>query len=105
MQMDSRARYKEMSKYPAVQLDISILIPKKSFSADYMTTIQKTDQKLITGVDLIDEYQGDKVKENERALTYAVTYQASDRTLTDDEVANVHKQVLERLKQTGAVIR
>lgn len=105
MNMDTRRKYVELPKYPSVQLDISLLIPKRNLAGDYLKAIQKTDQKLITGVELIDEYTGDKIAENKRSLTYSITYQAADRTLTDAEVEAVHKQVLERLKKEGAEIR
>jgi phenylalanyl-tRNA synthetase beta chain len=105
MNIERRPRYFEFSRYPAVQLDISILIPKKNLAADYLKTIETTDKTLITKVNLIDEYVGDKIAENKRALTYSVTYQAPDRTLTDEEVNTIHQQVINRLKNSGAEIR
>lgn len=105
MNIDTRRKYQKLPKYPSVQLDVSMVIPKKNLARDYFVTIQKTDQKLITKVELIDEYTGDKIAANKRGLTYSITYQAADRTLTDPEVEAVHKQVLERLKKNGAEIR
>lgn len=105
MNIDTRRKYQELPKYPSVQLDVSIVIPKRNMAGDYLKAIKKTDQKLITDVELIDEYTGDKIAEDKRGLTYSITYQAVDRTLKDAEVEAVHKQVLERLKQGGAEIR
>ncbi|MBU0706515.1 phenylalanine--tRNA ligase subunit beta [Patescibacteria group bacterium] len=105
MNIDTRKKYTELPKYPSVQLDVSMVIPKRSMAGDYLNTIQKTDQKLITGVELIDEYTGDKIAADKRGLTYSITYQAPDRTLTEAEVEAVHRQVLERLKKNGAEIR
>ena len=105
LNLDRWAKYKEFSKCPSMQLDISIAIPKKNLAADYHKTIQATDKKLITNVELIDEYTGEKIADNKRALTYSITYQATDKTLTEDEVNNVHQQVITRLKKGGAEIR
>ena len=105
MNIDTRLKYQELPKYPSIQLDISMVIPKKDLAGDYEKTIAKTDQKLIKEVELIDEYTGDKISADQRGLTYSITYQAGDRTLTDQEVEAVHKQVLERLKKNGAEIR
>lgn len=105
MKIEARTKYEEVSKYPAVQLDISLLIPKKQLAGDYLKTIQKTDQTLIHQVELIDEYTGDKIAEDRRSLTFSIRYQAPDRTLTDKEVEAVHAQVLERVKKAGAEIR
>ena len=105
MNIDTHKKYRELSRFPSVVLDVSMLIPRKHLARDYQVSIQKTDQKLITDVELIDEYTGDKIAGDKRGLTYSVTYQAPDRTLTDSEVEAVHKQVLERLKKSGAEIR
>ena len=105
MNVERRPKYFEFSKYPSVQLDISILIPKKSLAGDYFKTIEATDKNLITNVQLIDEYAGEKVADDKRALTYSITYQAPDRTLTEEEVNNIHHQVIKKLKGSGAEIR
>ena len=105
MNIDTRKKYVELPKFPSVQLDVSLVVTKKSKAADYMTAIEKTDQKLIRHVELIDEYTGEKIEADKRGLTYSITYMAPDHTLTEAEVEAVHKQVLERLKKNGAEIR
>lgn len=105
LNLDLWPKYKEFSKFPSVKLDISIAIPKKDLAADYHKSIKAVDKKLITNVQLIDEYTGEKISEDKRALTYSITYQAEDRTLTEDEVGNIHKQVVSKLKGKGAEIR
>lgn len=105
MNIDTRKKFSELPKFPSIQLDVSLLIPKRNPAGDYLKTIEKTDQKLITGVELIDEYTGDKIPADKRSLTYSITYQAPNRTLTDAEVEAVHKQVLEQLEKNGAEIR
>ncbi|MBU0727123.1 phenylalanine--tRNA ligase subunit beta [Patescibacteria group bacterium] len=105
MDYDARPKYKEFSKFPAVQLDISVAIPKKDLAADYFKSIQAVDKTLISNVELIDEYTGEKISADKRALTYSITYQAKDRTLTEQEVDTIHKQVISKLKAKGAEIR
>lgn len=105
MKIERRPKYFELPKYPSVQLDISILIPKKNLADDYFKKIQATDKTLITKVDLVDEYTGDKISTDKRSLTYSITYQAVDRTLTEQEVSTIHQQVINKLKATGAEIR
>ncbi len=105
MNIDTSLKYHELPKFPSVKLDVSIQIPRKSLASDYHSTIFKTDQTLITNVELIDEYTGEKVGKDKRALTFSITYQAPDRTLTDQEVDNVHKQVIKNLEAHRAEIR
>lgn len=105
MNIDTRKKYAELPKFPSVQLDVSLVVAKKSKASDTLSTIEKTDQKLIRKVELIDEYTGEKIGADKRGLTYSITYMAPDHTLTEAEVEAVHKQVLERLKKNGAEIR
>ena len=105
MDIDRRLRYFELPRFPSVQLDVSILIPKKRLAEEYMKAIKKADQTLITKIDLIDEYTGDKIAANERSLTFSITYQAPDRTLKEEEANAVHTTVIKTLEMTGAKIR
>lgn len=105
LNIDAKVKYQDIPRFPSVQLDVSILVPEKSLSGDYQSTMEKADKKLIQSVNLIDEYAGDKIPEGKRALTYSITYQAADRTLTDEEVNAVHQQVLKKLEGKGAEVR
>lgn len=97
--------YKEIPKFPSVQLDISILIPKKNLAEAYTKAISKTDHELIKEIRVIDEYVGDKIEKDQRSLTYSVTYRSDKETLTEAQVTAVHHKVLENLKTQGASIR
>jgi phenylalanyl-tRNA synthetase beta chain len=105
MNLERWPSYQELPKYPSVKLDVSLLIPKKNLAADYFKAIESTDKNLIRSVELVDEYIGDKIAPDKRSLTYSITYQAVDRTLTEQEVSAVHQQVINKLKSTGADIR
>jgi phenylalanyl-tRNA synthetase beta chain len=105
MKIDRRPKYQELPKYPAIQLDVSILIPKKKLAENYSKAIQKTDKTLVKKIELVDEYEGKNIGKDKRSLTYSITYQSPDRTLTDEEVNTIHKKVIANLKSEGAVIR
>ncbi len=96
---------KEIPKFPSVQLDISILIPKKNLAESYTKAISKTDRELIKEIRVIDEYVGDKIEKDKRSLTYSITYRSDKETLTESQVTAVHQKVLENLKTQGANIR
>lgn len=105
MEIDLKQKFFELPKYPAVQLDVSLLIPKKDLAESYFKAIQKADKTLVKTIELIDEYEGENLGKDRRALTYSITYRADDRTLKEEEVSTVHQSVLKNLKAAGAVIR
>jgi phenylalanyl-tRNA synthetase beta chain len=55
---------------------------------------------------LFDVYRGDRIGPGRRSLAYRITYQSSERTLTDREVAEAHARIENGLrKQFGAEVR
>ena len=105
MKIDRVSKFKELPKYPAIQLDVSILIPSKELAENYFKAIKKTDKTLVKNIELVDEYSGENIEKNKRSLTYSIIYRADDRTLKEEEVSAIHQQVLVNLKSEGAVIR
>jgi phenylalanyl-tRNA synthetase beta chain len=51
-------------------------------------------------------YTGGQVDPGKKSLAYSLTYQASDRTLKDQDVAQIRQRIIRRLEQElGAVLR
>jgi phenylalanyl-tRNA synthetase beta chain len=98
-------KYKELPKYPAIQLDISILIPRMELAENYFRAIQKTDKTLIKDIQLIDEFMDENIGKDKRSLTYSITYRSDTETLTDIQVNTIHQKVIASLKGAGAAIR
>jgi phenylalanyl-tRNA synthetase beta chain len=68
--------------------------------------IQNFQSELLREVRLFDVYVGKPVPMGQKSLTFALTYRADDRTLTDEEVNSIQTQVVEQLRQRfGAQVR
>jgi phenylalanyl-tRNA synthetase beta chain len=68
--------------------------------------IRSAGTDLVRRVQLFDVYQGPGIPEGKLSLAYHIIYQASDRTLTDQEVNQVHGQIEGALKkQLRATLR
>ncbi len=66
----------------------------------------ETGLPLVREVTLFDLYRGEQAGAGRKSLAYALTYQADDRTLTDNEVAKVRGRIVKRLeKELGAQLR
>ena len=100
-----KPEYQELPKFPAIQLDVSILIPKRNLAETYTAAIQKTDKTLVKKIELVDEYEGKNIEKDKRSLTYSITYRSDKETLTDEQVNTIHQKVISNLKSEGAVIR
>ena len=61
--------------------------------------IRDIGQPLLSTIKLFDVYTGEHVTEGKRSLAYSITYQAEDRTLTDEDVTQVHEKIQQGLKE------
>jgi len=96
----ARKKRKDISslpKFPATTRDIA-LVAKMDIPASLIEkTIVEGGGKYLTKIELFDVYQGAQVAEGYRSLAYGLTFQAVDRTLTDDEVNGYFKNILSDL--------
>jgi len=60
--------------------------------------ILQTGKPLLRKATLFDVYDGEQVDEGKRSLAYSLTFQANDRTLTDEEVGKVRNKIVKRLQ-------
>ncbi len=80
-------RYKKLPQFPEVQRDLAVIIPKKTTWADLEKVIKKgVDNKIFTGCDLFDLYEGEHVQEGFKSVAFRVKMQDANATLTDDEI-------------------
>ncbi len=86
--------FKEVSKYPPVVRDISFIVRKEFIPNNYFDLVRDIADGLVEEVKLIDTYQNEK-KLGVGAVSYAyrVTYRSIERTLTNNEVNELHKKL------------
>ena len=87
--------YKEVSKYPPIKRDISFIVNKSEFTPnDYFDLARDVIGDLAEEMALLDEYENDeKFGAGNKSYAYRVTYRSLEKTLTDDEVNALHKQL------------
>jgi phenylalanyl-tRNA synthetase beta chain len=58
-------------------------------------TIRESGGALLTSLHLFDVFRSDGLPPDTRSLTFALRLQSPDRTLTDDDVADVRTRIIE----------
>lgn len=95
-----------ISPYPAVKEDLAFIVDRSVPADRVEKLIREAGGRLLQNVLLFDVYQGPPVPPGKRSLAYALTYQALDRTLTDEDVTAVRERIVRRLNQAiGAELR
>ena len=100
-------KYKEVSKYPAVERDISFIIDKSISLNNYYELVQDVAENLIEEVKLVDEYENaEKFGADKKSYTFRIIYRSLERTLTNEEVNKIHDKIVEKTKaELNAVVR
>ncbi|MEN6462123.1 MAG: phenylalanine--tRNA ligase subunit beta [Syntrophomonas sp.] len=88
----------EIARYPSVERDIAIIVDQALEVDRVISVIKEAEDKLLREVVVFDIYSGEQVPQGSKSIAFKLTLQASDRTLTDDEVSKTITDVLEALK-------
>jgi phenylalanyl-tRNA synthetase beta chain len=61
---------------------------------------------ILKDVQFIEQYVGDKIAADQKALVFSLVYQSKTRTLREEEVMTTHQRIVEALiTQLGATRR
>jgi phenylalanyl-tRNA synthetase beta chain len=92
--------------FPPILEDIALVVEESIPAGKVEALIRQTGGALLTGARLFDVFRGEQIGEGKKSLAYALTYQASDRTLTDKEAAQLRGKIIKRLEfEIGARLR
>ncbi len=102
----SQARYCPLPRYPAVFRDMAVVVPERMRAAEVESAIRRAGGALVEAVRPFDIYRGEPVPEGKKSLGFSIQYRATDRTLTDEEVAAIHGKILEAVERDlGGILR
>ncbi|PWS31498.1 phenylalanine--tRNA ligase subunit beta [Pedobacter paludis] len=97
---------KEVSRYPQVRRDLSLLIDQNVTFDTLKGIAFKTDKKLIKEVGVFDVYVGDKLPEGKKSYALNFILQDEEQTLTDKQIEQTMQKLISNLtQQAGAEIR
>jgi len=83
--------FKEYSKYPPVNRDISFWTPEGFHENEFMEISRAEGDDLIESISLSDKFTNPKT--NRTSLCYSLVYRSPNRTLTDDEINEIHNRI------------
>jgi phenylalanyl-tRNA synthetase beta chain len=97
--------YTPASRFPSSDIDLAFTVTDDVPVDELADVLRAAAGELLVALDLFDVYRGAGVPEGSRSLAFALRLQATDRTLTDDEVAEVRTRVIDAATATGATLR
>jgi phenylalanyl-tRNA synthetase beta chain len=105
-QAKTDASYSPLPKYPSTSRDIALLVDESQSVGDVEQVIRLNGEGILEQVRLFDIYRGEQVADGKKSVAFTLTYRDANKTLTDEDVAKVHNQILDALKGNfNAVLR
>jgi phenylalanyl-tRNA synthetase beta chain len=102
----SERRMVPISRFPAVEQDLAVVVDETIPGIRVQEEILAAGGDILRSARLFDLYRGAPIPSGKKSLAYSLTYQALDRTLTDEEVARVHTGIVAHLAaELGAQLR
>lgn len=98
--------FQRPSRFPATYRDISFLVDNDIEYSKIERAISSAGIEEIVEVKPFDLYRGAGVPEGKKSLSLRLKYQGRERTLTQEEIAELHARVIELLRENfGAQLR
>ncbi|MEW6244122.1 MAG: phenylalanine--tRNA ligase subunit beta [Bacillota bacterium] len=99
-------RYSPLARFPAVERDLAVMVPRVVSAADVEAIIRREGGSLLEKLELFDVYTGPPVPEGYVSLAYSMRYRSCDRTLSDEDAEAVQARIRESLiREIGASLR
>jgi phenylalanyl-tRNA synthetase beta chain len=95
-----------LPRHPGVARDVSLLVELAVPAIQVEAELCAAREPLLQGVTAIEDYRDPAhVPAGKKALLFALSYRAPDRTLTDAEVDRAHEALVRRACETLGALR
>ena len=85
------ASFRDLTSFPAVRQDLAVIVPARQDASTVSATVDVAGGSLLASVSVFDVYE---LSEDEKSIALSLEFRAADRTLTDDEVAQLRAHIV-----------
>ena len=99
-------RFESLAEFPPVTRDVSLAVKKDVSYGAIQQICQQNSSDILRDIQFIEQYVGDKIASDQKALVFSLVYQSKTRTLREEEVSTAHQRIVDALiQQLGATRR
>ena len=98
--------YEDVITYPPVRQDLAFVVPEEVTAGELEAAAHEAAGPELRELRAFDVYRGAQVGQGRKSIAFSATFQSPERTLTDDEAAELRQRIVSRLEQDfGAQLR
>ena len=94
--------YKALPRYPAITRDIAVVVEADVQVGNMVAAIKEAAGELLESVHVFDVFTGERLGAGKKSVAISLVYRHKERTLTDEEVTELHDTVVKSLEQSFA---
>ncbi len=97
--------YKGIAKFPAVNRDISLVVPVDVQAAQIEKMIRQRGGKILESVNLFDLYEGSQIEKGYKSMAYTIVFRSDEKTLAEQDITAAMKKILNGLERMNIRLR
>jgi len=102
----AKTTFHAIPRFPSSSRDVAFLVRLGVVAGELLRSATDSAEELLEKVQIFDVYKGKNIPVGTRSLGLRFSYRSTDRTLTDDEVNEVHARIVKKIVHaSGASIR
>ncbi len=90
---------KAISKFPAVQRDLAMIVPKQLQYEEVEKTVQKIKPGTLQEIRLFDIFESEKLGAGKKSMAINFTFSDEEKTLTDKEIDGWMNRIMTTLEK------
>ncbi len=95
-------KYEPIPRFPATFFELTVLVPERTEARILEAVVAKTvPRELFKGCSFISSYRGTGVPEGKVSVSLRVTLASAERTLTSEEMKEIHEKVIAAFEKQG----
>ena len=103
---DERIAYKPLPRYPAIGRDMALVVDTAVPVGRMEEKAREVAGELLESIQVFDIYTGERLGGGKKSVAFSLVYRTPERTLTDEEVSELHGRVVAALEtEFGAELR
>jgi phenylalanyl-tRNA synthetase beta chain len=98
--------YEDVITYPPVRQDLAFVVPDDVTAGELVASAHEAAGPELREMRAFDVYRGGQVEPGKKSVAFSVTFQSPERTLTDEDAAELRNRIVSALEQAfGAQLR
>jgi phenylalanyl-tRNA synthetase beta chain len=98
--------YEDVISFPPVRQDLAFVVPEQVTAGELVAAAQEAAGPELRKMRAFDVYRGPQAGPGKKSIAFSVAFQSPDRTLTDEDAAELRNRIVLALEQGfGAELR